>query len=276
MRTTTRFLSMAGVALATVLLAALAVRRGDAHVGLEGDAPFTFFAGWLERPNGAAPGRFVVVWNGLFPDTASGWARLRLPPGVHLVSGDTIITGRPHGEGLRWVVGIRCDDAAPSYIRGAMWVDDHSRRVDESEFDLKCSNVPDSLPADYSLERRAECVIAGQRFRYAGMFRVPIDGPEYVVEEEIERSGAHPVAEFMPEIMDQHLATAVDTVTCIIFVRPSGGVREVRIMPTMGIDDRTSTLVRDGVLSQWRFRPARIKNTAYDDWLMIRVPLRRP
>lgn len=276
MKTTKAVMGAIGLAAMVACLTCFVTGLVGAHVSTEGAPPFAFYAGWVERPSGMTPGKLVVVWNGVYPDTASGWARLQLPSGVHLVSGDTLATGRPHGEGFRWEVSVRCDDAEPRYIRGVMWVDDHSQRVDEAEFDLKCSNTPDSMKADYSVARREECIVGGQRFRYGGMFRVPIDAPEYLVEKDIEDNGAHPDVESTAELTDQRISSAVDTVTCVVFVRPNGTVRDVRTLGGAAMDTQVLAAVQDGVAARWRFRPARVKNISVDDWLLIRVPLRRP
>jgi hypothetical protein len=73
-----------------------------------------------------------------------------------------------------------------------MRVVERSGAVEESEFELVCSTTPAHLGSGRSKAIREECIRDGQRYRYGGMFLVPIDSSQHVVQMDLEDAHAQP------------------------------------------------------------------------------------
>ncbi len=249
----------------------------SAHVSMEGVPPFNFSALWLDRPRQDQPGRFIVFWEGTYADTAVGRVSLHLPAGVELVSGDTAVAGHPGGEGFRWEVRVRCPNASPVLIRGEMWVNNAWFGVDEGEFELPCGSAPESLANGRSRMVREENVRRGQRFRYGGFFLVPIDSAQRVTEKEIGEHGTKAqVLMSSPVVANISGAAPGDTLTSVVFVKPDGTVRDLRLFARYERNAALVALIKAEVSRTWRFQPAGLRGVRYDDWVLIRVPIAGP
>lgn len=227
----------------------------------------------------------VRVWGGAQYDSlAVGHARLSIPDGIALVSGDTLrdvlvssLNRRPPSD-RGWVVRVRPVRTGEYVIRGALTVDGgpiHGR--DETAVEL-----PLTVRADTTLFARAprivryENVRAGGRYRYADGIMVPIDSSESFVEAAISSK---------PRVTSEARAVAPSGTGV-----PSGGVPFVVIVGADGMIRYAATVDLPGslgygpeilgpaedALRRFRFTPATAAGRAVPDYLVVNVRFAPP
>ena len=96
------------------------------------------------------------------------------------------------------------------------------------------------------------------------------------LQEDFERRGSTARVVTSCVVVDSALSSAADTVMCAVFVRPDRTIRSVRLFPPYDNDADLSALLKYELGKRWRFEPATLEGRAYDDWVLVRVPLRRP
>jgi hypothetical protein len=248
-----------------------------ARAQLDGKPHYNFYAFWREPPRPGIAGKIVLGLGGAYEDSIAGVARIHLPHGVELVSGDTLVRGFVGGEGLRWTINVRCESRTPLWITGEMSVNNQFLGVDEAEWKLKCVAAPESLEKPYSEEVRSELVRRGQRFRHGGLVLVPIDSSERVTQDELEELGekAHALTSVSLLNRDMQPAT-VDTIPCIAFIRSNGSLMAMRLLGKRRDDPLLASLIENGLREKWSFKPSTLRGRRYNDWILLRVPLHGP
>jgi hypothetical protein len=245
---------------------------------------FGFSAIWLTPPRPGTPGTFLVWLNEEYPNGARAEVHVHLPAGVSLVSGDTLVVGTPDDDkALRWRIVVLCKDSTLSWITGDMRMDRGRGVFDEAEFELRCSTIPDSLPSVWSRSVREETIRGNQRYRFGGLFLVPIDGPQRVTEldlllpggarAEVLRTSRLRVAS-MPKLLGG--GERPDTISFGAFVKPNGRARGIEFWG-MQRSPQVATLrsaIEKEVVAHWRFKPARFHGVPVDDWVLVRAPVR--
>ena len=106
---------------------------------------------------------------------------------------------------------------------------------------------------------------------------VPIDGPEPVLEWEIikPRPIRSPSA-----VCSECSFPVVDTVAFVAIIDRRGVVSQARPLSlgqvTQHTPDSLSVAAARSALGRWRFAPATFEGRALNDWLFVRVPIRKP
>lgn len=253
----------------TVLLLLLLAPPAAGHMGPEGAERFSFGAWFTEAPKPGGSARLRITMRGDYADTTVGVARIVLPPGVQLLGGDTLHRAHPARPEAEWEILIRPLIPGQQEIRGILWIND-SGCIDEGEFVMPLNVRADTILGRQSTMVRTERVSGAQRYRYGGGYMVPIDGPEALMQDDINRGTK-------PKILKR--GAAVDSlgripspmrVPFVVFIDPAGRLRDAR--PLGGID-RNSYLVglARAALQHWTFAPAVAKGRNVSDWLEVKV-----
>lgn len=269
--------------LAGFALASIAGFPASANPGSEGEPAFGI-SGWFHSPPrlNEATTVLVRIWGeDSYDPPATSVARISIPPGLELVSGDTVSVyqhikrSRKRAERVVRLV-IRPVKPGSYVIRGWLGIDAGPERgADETDFLLPLEITSDA-PAVMRAPRttRFESVRHGQRYRYAGPYLVPIDSTQALLEEEITLK-ARP--------KEQESAKCPDcpgplpaVVPFVVMVGSDGSVRETRYLDIQeggAIDPLVVTFAAEA-LARWKFEPARANDRTVADFLVVRVPVR--
>jgi len=214
---------------------------------------------------------------GAYDTTASGEARIQLPEGVALVSGDTLYRCHPGGCDARWRIVVRVDREGTFELHGSLRIVGGDGVVDEAEFVMPFEVHADSAIAGQSRLIRAETVRAGQRYRYGSRYLVPVDGPEAVWQGDIERLGQKPRA---PQDIEAVCATCSGdlprNLTLVALVASDGQVVGVRRRGPAERGDAHAFEAAKDALTRTRFTPARLHGKAVADWVTVQVRILPP
>lgn len=247
-----------------------------AYVGMEGVPPFAFSAWFLEAPRVGHEGRLRVLVGGTYQDTAKAEARIHLPAGMILTSGDTVlaVSGAADPD---WVIGLRAAAPGRYEIRGELRVDDMAGGIDEGEWVLPVDVRRDTTLVGSSVAVREERIRGRQRYRYGGPYLVPIDAPEHVIEREIDqRNGKPKVLEHVAAVDSLGLTSGSMSLRFVLFIDSKGSLREARPIGGGSRDARITAAAREA-LGRWRFAPATTTaGRAVNDWIEVRVEILSP
>jgi hypothetical protein len=286
MRPSARIQSLRAVTsfLAGFALASVAVSTAAANPGSEGEPAFGI-SGWFNSPPPRLDltGEILIrIWGeDAYDPPVTSVARISLPDGIELVSGDTVSVNqvvkrsRKRVERVMRLV-IRPVRTGRYIIRGRLGIDAGPERgADETEFLLPLEIGPDT-PTEAHAPRvtRFETVRHGQRYRYAGPYLVPIDSTQALLEEEITLK-ARP-KEQEPARCPDCPGPLPAVVPFVVMVGSDGSVRETRYLDIQeegAIDPLVVTYAAEA-LARWKFEPARAKDLAVADYLIVRVPVR--
>lgn len=257
-------------ALGLVLIAALAHGRCDAA-----GYPFSFTASYLGPSESAGEFKVGVDLGGRYDTSAVAVAHLLLPPGLDLVSGDTLIRFRPgvrREQGPRTIV-LRPQGSGTYRIQGQVAVNARALGVDEAECELEILVSADSVQARPCRILRQERVKGSQRFRYAGAILVPIDGPESFTEDDILLHGVP------PKVLRRQAALVPAGVNrkwvhWVVYLGPRGRVIKMDPVATAKADSMAVRLTRSA-LQSWTFAPAKLRGKEINDYLLVAVPLEK-
>lgn len=201
---------------------------------------------------------------------------LRLGPHLELISGDLAHAVRASAawEGdssYLWSVVLRASRFGSTEIRAFVRMDVPPDRFDEMELLLPLEVGADGVKTGRARTVRTETVRAGQRYRSAGEFLVPIDGPENVMPWEIKER---------PHVLVARKGTCAECpgeehwIPFVVFVGPHGEIRSHRFLGT-DRDARGATPAMietaEEALKDWKFAPARTKSRTVTDWITVRV-----
>jgi hypothetical protein len=236
----------------------------------EGDAPF----GISSRLTGAPRvGEEVSLWVGVGSvgdSTCLAQLRLRLPKGVELVAGDTLIGGQACSDRISSVLRLRilasgrheivCDLSIVSGVG-----------VDETQLIITMQSDRDSGAVVGRKYTRAETVRDGQRYRYGGRYLVPIAGPEDVTQGTLATWGKRAMG---PAVIETECRACVREtavrVPVVVFVGPKGDVVGVRVRGTQPVAQSVVEVATRAVHTK-TFAPAQYAGRAYADWIELVV-----
>jgi hypothetical protein len=267
------------VALAILPIAASTAR---AQLGNEGEPAFGI-SGYFRTPPrlNEATTILVRVWGeDSYEQSITSVARISLPDGIELVSGDTVSVAhvyhhsRRHAERVFQLV-IRPVRPGSYVIRGWLGIDaGEERGADESDFYLSLDIGPDTVTyARAPRPTRFENVKHGQRYRYAGRYLVPIDSTQALLEEEITDKAKPELRE--PAICPNCPGPLPAVVPFVVMVGSDGRIRESRFvdMQEEGTMDPALIAAAAQALKRWEFEPARAGDRAVADYVVVRVPV---
>jgi hypothetical protein len=214
---------------------------------------------------------------GAYDTTATGEARIRLPEGVSLVSGDTLYRGHPGGRDARWRIVVRADRGGAFELHGSLRIVSRDGVVDEAEFLMPFDVRSDSVITGQSRLIRTETIRGGKRYRYGSKYLVPIDRSEAVWQGDIERLGQKPRAPHDVEAVCASCSGEFpQNLTLVAMVAADGRVVEVRRRgPVEDGDDEAFEAAKEAP-TRTRFTPARLQGTAVADWAVVRVSILPP
>ncbi|HEX7077971.1 MAG TPA: hypothetical protein VF363_06085 [Candidatus Eisenbacteria bacterium] len=227
----------------------------------------------------------VNVWGGAQYDSlAKGHARIAIPEGIQLVSGDTLrdvllspFVSRPPSD-RGWSVTIRPMRTGTYTIRGDLTVDEGPERGrDESGFELSLDVRADTtIFAPTPRVTRFEKVREGRRFRYADGLLVPIDSTETFLESEITSKPR--VVREARAIAPRGAGTPRDGVAFVAIVGADGSLIDAMPVEEPGSLGFGPEILgpAEEALASFRFAPAIAQGRAVPDYLALRVRFKAP
>jgi len=268
---------------ATLIALSLEASSALANPGAEGEPAFGISGFYKFPPRLDEPSPLLVrVWGeDTYDGPVTSVARISVPDGIEVVSGDTVsvlhVSKRSRRHAGR-VLQIMIRPVRPgSYvIRGSLGIDaGPDRGEDETDFVLPIDVRPDMvIYARAPRATRFENVRGGQRYRYGGRYLVPIDSTEALLEDEIVEK---------PKPLTQEAAICPGctsplptVVPFVAMVGSDGRLRESRFleMEDQGTVDPDVVAAASGALARWTFEPARVGGRPVADYVVVRVPVR--
>ncbi|HMI31609.1 MAG TPA: hypothetical protein VK527_07710 [Candidatus Limnocylindrales bacterium] len=270
-----------------IWVAALAVlvsapSTAHAQFGNEGEPAFGISAYFQTPPRlNEATTILVRIWGeDSYEQSITSVARISLPDGIELVSGDTVSVAhvyqhsRKHAQRVFQIV-IRPVRPGSYMIRGWLGIDaGEERGADETDFHLTLDLGADTVTyARAPRATRFENVRHGQRYRYAGRYLVPIDSTQALLEEEITDKAKPELRE--PAICPGCPGPLPTVVPFVVMVGSDGRIRESRFvdMQEEGTMDGSLVAAAAQALRRWEFEPARAGDHPVADYVVVRVPV---
>ncbi len=241
----------------------------------EGESVYGFGARFGDPPRIGKHVRIVFSMPGNYGTIATGVARLCLPPGLTLSSGDTLYRNTNVGLAPDWqlvVIPQRRGDYEITGTRRITWP--NSSRIEEADLVLRFRVEPDTAFVQDARLTRLETVRCGQRYRHGERYLVPIPGPQSVVQTDIEEE-----AKARPTLVTVATCSArgfrADTsVKYGVLLDAAGRLAGIRpLHPASRIPAALDSSCRKA-LEGWRFLPSRAKGKPVADWLLVDVPVR--
>jgi len=268
---------------AALIVLSLGAPSARANPGAEGEPAFGISGYFKSPPRLNAPSLLLVrVWGeDAYDRLVTSVARVSVPEGIEVVSGDTVSVDHVSRRSRRHagrVLQIMIRPVTPGtyVIRGSLEIDAGAERgADETDFLLPIDVRPDTvIYARAPHATRFENVRGGQRYRYGGRYLVPIDSTEALLEDEITEK---------PKPLTQEAAVcpgcAVPLPTVVPFVAMVGSDGRLRESRFLDLEEQ-GTIASDvvaaasGALARWTFEPARAGVRAVADYVVVRVPVR--
>jgi hypothetical protein len=239
----------------------------------EGQAPFGFSAWFGDPPRTSGAIRLWFSMAGMqFDTSATGVAHIVLPPGMELVSGDTLHTGQPAGRGNNWRLIVVPRQAGDYEIKGTLRITSKKSQLDEADLVLHCRIEADTAVVEDPRVTRLETVRRGQRYRYGGRYLVPIAAPQSVVQREIDQSGGKARPTSFADALCPHCGLSGEVrVPYVVFLDAAGSVIDLR--PRREIPAAVDSAGRAAIRG-WRFAPSHVHGKPVADWIMVEVPVR--
>jgi hypothetical protein len=256
---------------------ALCAPGGYAYTAEEGVPQFAV-SPQLDDPAGP-PEAFRVVISMGGPDCGKsvlGRATIHLGPGLSWVSGDSVHVGHVSTlwDGPRddtWAIVLNAASTGSTEIRASLTVDVGNAQVDEDEALLPIEVTADRVRAGIVKSVRHETIRHGRRYRYGGLFLVPIEGPEdFTSQGIVERARAvREEAAACPECKGKE-----QEVPFVVFIDSRGALHSYRPLSlAQEVSPPTPAMVSaaEEALKRWKFSPGRTRTRSVADWLVVRV-----
>jgi hypothetical protein len=217
----------------------------------------------------------VVGVRGFYDSTVVAAVELHTAGTIEWLGGDSVLAAYPgRGGGGRWRMRVRCGDGGDGRVRGLMTIAVADSVRDEGEFELPCSDTVGVLYGEHSRYVRLETVRGRQRYRYGGLFLVPIDSSRALVQEDVEVPGGVPMVVHGSVIAIEEVILA-DTVTCVAFLGDDGVVRDLRVL---GVEEGNAALgaeILNALQAAGPLPASRAFGVPVEDWRILRIPVTR-
>jgi hypothetical protein len=270
----------ASIVITILLLAVPTATPARANLGAEGEPTFGI-SGWFKTPprlNEDAT-LLVRIWGGDgYDHPVTSAARISIPEGIQIVSGDTVSVARVDRHSRRRAervvsLVVRPVRAGSYVIRGRLEIDaGEEHGTDETDFNLPLALEPDTLPVVQAPRvTRYENVRHGQRYRYAGRYLVPIDSTQALLEEEITQK-PKPTVEGVASCHGC-AGTPRVLVPFVVMVGSDGRIRDSRFLDLQeeGTTDPNLVAAASAALAHWEFEPAKAGAVPVADYVVVRV-----
>lgn len=208
-----------------------------------------------------------------------GRVRITLPEGLTLVSGDTAFTVSVRRVLPPHHFTVRPERPGTFEVRGTLSILTAPGEEDFYDIGLPVTVTGDTLTPGGPVVHRIESRRAGQRFRYAGSWLLPVDEGESFDAVKFEQSGtrAQP-AEALVAKCPECPSTGADTALFVVVVDKNGNVANAHALGLPGRHGSSDTRVvaaGRAALSKGRFKPAQQNGHPVADWLYVRIPVAR-
>jgi hypothetical protein len=258
----------------------LAGRPANAIPTFEGTPDFSIFiqSADPEQPVSRESVKILAAMSGSwYPAGAKAQSEILLGPSLEWKSGDRVHTGHPsdrwQGTPDRlWPIELRALKNGSTYLRATFSARVSVDRTDEMVIELPLLVQAEGVRFGVAHVVRAETIRKGQRYRFAGMFLVPIDAPEEVVSPDIIKRA---------RVTYQAVGHCTDCdsghyeLPFVAFVTARGSLRSFRYLSNYVSKPDSPMIVQaaERSLRQWKFAPARTKNRPVSDWVLVKVPV---
>lgn len=271
---------IAALAALTILASPTPARAG---YGAEGEPAFGISGYFKTEPRLGQPTTLTVqIWGeDTYDVPVRSVARISIPEGIELVSGDTVSVAHVDRHSRRRAervleLTIRPTRYGDYRIRGGLEIDaGEEHGTDETDFYLPLTIQADTLTYGHAPRAtRYENVRHGQRYRYGGRYLVPIDSTQALLEEEIT---SKPKATVQLAASCHTCPGPLPTVVpFVVMVGADGKMRESRFLDIQesGTIDPALVAAASHELSSWQFEPARAGSLPVADYLVVRVPVK--
>lgn len=205
-----------------------------------------------------------------------GVVRITVPEGLALLAGDTTFTV-PVGRVVPpRILKFHARGAGALEVRGSMTVAEKDSRdaAELLEVRLLLGGDTDSSGGRISEVVRAEKVLDGRRYRYGGLWLVPLEADEEYSLAELSRAGAGPRPSGQVIAYCHDCPLAADTVTFVVVIGRSGRVLQASPLAS-SVEAEAAERAARMVLSKTVFRPAGYRDKAVTDWAYVRIPVLR-
>ena len=245
--------------------------RADMQFLLDG-APYGFCAGGFDC--GAADTVKVVVSVGIQPleDVVGAHFQVHVPLGVKLIAGDTAVALPRDFQEANWTYLLQTTGRAGRFVLAGELVIERDRGFELGAWQLEMNANRDSVVWGRCSMTREEAWDGGQRYRYLGCWRIPIEENEPVVTPdagEVTRASV-----LLAPSVSCPECIARDTVYVNAVIGRTGTITDMQIVQTNNRGERLSEPVLNAArksLSLWQFKPAETHGEAVSDVLELKV-----
>lgn len=204
---------------------------------------------------------------------SGGLVRVRLPRGIVLISGDTTFSVAARRVQPPAVLRLRATKPGTYEVVATLSVGEAARNSDLAEVRLPLVVYADSVHGATSEVMRAETTLNGQRYRYGGLWLVPLGEDEVVSYADFARGGTKPKP-LGPLVAHCAACPAdADTVNMVAVIDRSGKVIQSRPLGKPPHAEVMKAVAE--ALAKARFQPAKHDDRVITDWIHIRVPIVR-
>jgi hypothetical protein len=228
-----------------------------------------------ESPKRGALVEVKIAVSGRYAEGSVGTVDFEVSPGVKVESGPTRLTVKDWTEAGFHTLTVRVPESGDPVVRARIRVDSPLGVSDEGEYVLHLREVPREGETIAARATRLERIERGQRFRYAGTFRVPIAASETFTQDDLSRRGIKPsvVQSFKAECRGCTEEVPANA-SFVVFLDEQGRVTDfrpldVKLEPAALAEARTA-------LARWQFRSARLDNRAVADFVVVQLGFTRP
>lgn len=204
--------------------------------------------------------------SGNYANPAKGTVHLLVPPGLAYVRGDTVRTAHTSKWGLihtEWELALRPVAVGRSELRGILEVDAGSEGLDRLEMLLPIEVGPEMVIIGDPIWPRAERIRGDQRFRFGGVYLVPLDATEDAgLAWHKDQYRAVQATHTEPAICPTCPGKLPRKVQLIAFIGRDGGLREIRNLNEGALPTDTRVpppevmSAAKAALKKWRFTPS--------------------
>jgi hypothetical protein len=244
-----------------------------ASVMSEGEPPFWFAAQFMGPPAADGTIRIGLSVGGFYDNGVIGKVRLSIPPGLKVISGETLLKCKMRDEDRVHTLVLRPKGPGTYVIHGSLVVHDVRIGVDESELEVGVVVQSDTIIQQACRVIRQERVNDGHRYRFGESVMIPIEKSEQITQDQLLTFGKR------PSVVHQEAARCLEcpqaapkTVKWVVFLDSKGNIRDMR--PLAESTEATPEVAASReALHSWTFSPATLSGRGVSDFIVVDVPV---